>query len=152
MSIEKRNKLLDMTYQIRETREDDFQGVFNLLRQTSLADNNFTEERFSKMLERNRGYCYVAEDSGIIIGNAFGTHDGAFVGYIRKVAVETDYRHHNIATQLITKILEKMDEIPLPLVFVHVKKDNEPSIELFRNIGFEIHDSHYLIDRRFKPK
>jgi len=140
-----------MSYKIRETREDDFLGVSKLLRETNLADN-FTEDRFRKMLERNRGYCYVADDEGRIIGNAFGTHDGAFVGYIRKVAVDASYRHQKVATQLVQQILKKMDELEIPLIFAHVKKENEPSIELFESIGFEVRDSHYLIDRGFKPK
>lgn len=141
-----------MTINIRETREKDFERISALLRSTNLRDSYFTEDKFRKMLKRNRGYCYVAEDDGRIIGSAFATHDGAFRGHIQKVAVVEKYRRQGIASRLMGTIIQKLEEAEIPLIFAHTEKDNKASIKLLESLGFEIRDSHYLIDRGYKPR
>ncbi len=141
-----------MTITIREAREEDFEEISDLLIETNLADSYFTEDRFKKMLERNKGYCYVAETNGHIIGNAFATHDGAFRGYIQKVAVTEKYRRKEIASKLIKTIIGKLEEAEILLIFALVEKSNDPSIKLLQSLGFEIRESHYLIDLAYKPR
>ena len=141
-----------MAFSIRETREEDFEGISALLRDTKLADSYFSEGRFRKMLDRNRGCCYVAEDDSKLIGSAFATHDGAFRGYIQKVAVAKKYIRQGVASKLMEAIIQKLEEAGIPLIFAHAEKGNKPSVELLKSLGFEIRDSHYLIDRGYKPR
>ncbi|MDO8537794.1 MAG: GNAT family N-acetyltransferase [archaeon] len=47
--------------------------------------------------------CFVVEIGRVIVGSGFATHDGAFSGYIQKVAVGKPFRRQKIATQLIQK-------------------------------------------------
>ena len=141
-----------MSIDIRETIEEDFEGISALLRDTNLKDSYFTEDKFRKMLERNRGYCYIAEDDGKIVGSAFAMCDCAFRGYIQKVAVAEEYRRQGVASRLVETIIQKLEEAEIPLIFTHAEKDNKPSIELLKTLGFEIRDSHYLIDRGYKPR
>ena len=131
---------------IRETQEGDYKGISALLTELDLSDSYFTEDRFVRMLERNKGYCYVAEEKGRIIGSAFATHDGAFRAYIRKVAVSEDYRRQGIASGLVRKIVDKLAEAEIPVVFTRVGKHNDQSIELFKSLGFDCRDSQYIMD------
>ncbi|HLC58349.1 MAG TPA: GNAT family N-acetyltransferase [Candidatus Nanoarchaeia archaeon] len=141
-----------MTINLRETREDDFEGIAALLRDTKLIDPYFSSDKFVKMLARNSGYCYVAEDNGKIVGSAFATHDGAFRGHIQKVAVAQEYRRQGVASRLVETIVERFEGIEIPLIFAHADKTNEASIGLLKSLGFEVRDTHYLIDRGYKPK
>ena len=139
-----------MVVNIRVTIESDFEGIASLLKSTNLADNYFTKEKFNMMIERNKGFCFVAEEDKKIVGSVFGNHDGAFRGYIQKIAVSEKYKRQGIASRLIITVLRRLDEIKIPLVFAHAEKNNTASIDLLKSLGFEIRDSHYLIDRGFQ--
>jgi len=141
-----------MAIKIRETREEDFEGIASLLKDTKLADPYFSEEKFRKFLGRNRGYCHVAEDGVKIVGSIFATHDGAFRGYIQKLAVTEEYRRRGVASRLMEITIRRLEETEIPLIFTHVEKGNKPSIELLTSLGFEIRNSHYLVDRGYKPR
>ena len=141
-----------MEVKIRETKETDFEEISNLLKDTGLKDEYFTKEKFDKMLERNKAYCYVAEYNRKIIGSAFAMHDGAFRGYIQKIAVSRGYRRNGVAKSLIKTIIDKLEEIEIPLIFALTEKNNKPSVELLESLGFEVRYSHYLIDKGYKKR
>ncbi len=135
---------------IRETRKKDYSAVEELLKETDLLNVDFHEKKFKRLLMRNKGCCYVAEVDERIIGSAFATHDGAFYGYIYKVAVDKDYQRQGIASKLIERISEELDSLEIKLKFAHVNKKNTASIKLLKSLGFEIRDSHYLMDKGYK--
>lgn len=141
-----------MSINIRETIEEDFEDISALLKDANLRDHYFTRDRLRRMLERNPGLCYVAEDNGKVIGSVFATHDGAFRGHIQKVAVTIGYRRQGIASRLVQTIITKLEEAGIPLIFAHAEKDNLASIDLLHSLGFEIRNSHYLIDRGYKQR
>lgn len=135
---------------IRSTTDKDYAAVRQLLTETGLVDPYFDQDRFEGMLDRNSSFCYVAEISGNVVGNAFGAHDGGFRGYISKVAVGENWRRRGIASGLVKRILEAMDEAKIPLVFSHVEKTNAASLAMLQRSGFQIRDTHYLADRTRK--
>ena len=141
-----------MAVTIRETKIEDYAPIETLLEQAHLKDSYFDEVSFRRMLERNKGFCYVAELEGQVVGTLFGTHDGAFRGYIQKVAVNPDYRQHGIGSDLVRRTIEAFNEFPIPLIFAHIERTNIPSILLFRSLGFEIRDSHLLTDIGYKKR
>lgn len=136
-----------MTFLIRETREEDFGEVAELLEEANLKELYFTRERFRRMLERNKGLCYVAEAEKRIVGTAYGMHDGAFRSYIGKLAVAKEWRKQKIASRLIQTIMKKLEELEISLVFVHIKDDNEASLNLFKSLGFKRRESRYIMDK-----
>ena len=94
----------------------------------------------------------MAELDDKIIGNIFGTHDGAFIGYIYKVAVAKEYRRYGIAYKLINSVVNAFDNLGIDLKFCHIHNDNLASIKLFKKINFEIRDTHKLLDLGYKSK
>lgn len=51
-----------MEIYIRETREDDFRSIKRLIVSENMVDSaRFTEDKFRKMLTKNKGFCFVAE-------------------------------------------------------------------------------------------
>ncbi len=87
----------------------------------------------------------MAEYKGKVIGNVFGVADGAFIEYIRRLAVKDGYRRHGVGKKLVEAVFERFGESGMPLIFANVKKINGPSLKLFKNLGFEVRDSHYLV-------
>lgn len=141
-----------MSVTIRETNEKDFREIDRLLSQSSLKDASFTKEKFKRMLKRCKGACYVAEDAGVIIGNAFGMHDGAFSGYIRKVVVDKNSRRKGIASALMNAIIKKFQKEGIPVAFVHAAKENSASHRLFESLGFEERHTHVIFDKGYEKR
>ncbi|MBI4174623.1 MAG: GNAT family N-acetyltransferase [Candidatus Aenigmarchaeota archaeon] len=135
-----------MNYSIRETRPTDFDAVYNLLEKGKIPISVLNEERFRKLLEKNGDCCFVAEADGIVVGNVFGMHDGAIRGYIGSLAVADDYRRRGIGKALVTKVLNVYKSLEIPRIFAHVEKTNDASIRLFKSLGIEPRETHYLID------
>ena len=140
-----------MSISIRETKDEDFPQISILLKKSKM-DAYITEKKFSDMLIRNKGCCYVAVEEGNIVGSVFGVHDGAFIGYIRKLVVSENYRRKGIATMLAQKVIAEFDKVGIPLIFVHIEKENVPSIALFKSLGFGVKDSHYFMETVHSPK
>ena len=45
-----------------------------------------------------------------------------------------------------------MRDLKIPLIFCHVEKDNRATIGLLKKLGFEIRDTHHLMDLGYKPR
>ncbi len=140
-----------MNISIRETKEDDFSEISALLEQSKM-NAYFTENKFINMLSKNRRCCYVATEGDKIVGSIFGVNDGAFIGYIRKLVVSENHRRNGVASMLTKKVIAIFDEISIPLIFVHIEKENTPSISLFKSLGFGIKDSHYFMETVHNPR
>lgn len=131
----------------RETIQANFDQISTLLEEAKIREPYFTKDRFERMLETNAGFFHVAEDQGKIIGSVFATHDGAFVGYLRKLAVKESYRRQGVASNLVRAAIGKLEEAGIPLIFALVEKTNEASIGLFQSLGFQVRGSYYLIQK-----
>ncbi|MDO8628016.1 MAG: GNAT family N-acetyltransferase [Candidatus Diapherotrites archaeon] len=136
-----------MNVKIRATSTKDFDAVKNILEESNLLQPDFTEKRFSKMLAGKGNCCCVVVLDKKVVGTAFAFNDGAFIGYIRKVAVDINFRRKNIASMLVENVVKKFRAEKIGKVFVHIEKDNLPSLKLFDSIGFQIVKTHYLVDK-----
>ncbi len=139
-----------MNIVIRETNLNDYSGIYKLLDETGLLNINFNEINFNKFLNRNKGFCFVAEIDGRLAGNIFGAHDGAFTGHISKLAVRTKFRRLGIANNLVNEVVKAFDNSSINLKFAHTQKDNLSSIKLFNKLGFSIRDTHLILDLDYK--
>ncbi len=135
-----------MNYIIRQTREEDFEAVAALLMEAGLIMSYFDEKGFRAMLSHNPGFCFVAEADERVVGNVFASHNGAFKGNVEKLAVSGPYRRQGIGFDLLRTAYGALKSAGIPLIYAHVEKANEASIGLFRSAGFQIRDTHYLMD------
>ena len=134
-----------MAFTVRPTRLEDYEAVFGLVHDSGVS-MDFTKDMFRKMLEHNPDCYFVAEADGKIIGNVFGMHDGAFRGYIGSLVVADDYRRQSVASALVENLLDRYRELGLNRVFAHILKSNEASLALFRKLGMNPSDGHYVVD------
>ena len=55
---------------------------------------------------------------------------------IQNLAVKPDYRRQGIAVQLINHVIKRSRISGLQAIFLEVRKNNKPAIELYRRFGF----------------
>ncbi len=81
----------------------------------------------------------VAEDEGGVVGFLEGRlFDGRPpIGYVYFVAVDPDHRRHHAGRLLVEESLKRFRDRGATRVFAAVPEDNEASMALFKNLGFE---------------
>lgn len=95
---------------IRVMNLSDYEQVYQLwLSCAGMGLNNLddSKEGIERFLKRNPDTCFVAETERKIIGVIIAGNDGRR-GYIYHTAVDPDYRHHGIATELVNKVMEAL--------------------------------------------
>lgn len=95
---------------IRVMNLSDYEQVYQLWLSCAgmgLNDLDDSKEGIERFLKRNPDTCFVAETEQKIIGVIIAGNDGRR-GYIYHTAVDPDYRHHGIATELVNKVMEAL--------------------------------------------
>jgi ribosomal protein S18 acetylase RimI-like enzyme len=74
-------------------------------------------------------------------------------GWINRLAVDPRYRRRGIAKKLVAKVEEALAHEGIIIVAALVEAPNEPSLKLFRKLGYEerrdiIYFRKFLRDRR----
>lgn len=95
---------------IRVMNLSDYEQVYQLWLSCAgmgLNDLDDSKEGIERFLKRNPDTCFVAETEQKIIGVIIAGNDGRR-GYIYHTAVDPDYRHHGIATELVNKAMEAL--------------------------------------------
>ncbi len=135
---------------IKQTKLKDYKEIYNLLKAENMLLNNFTKNKFSKMLRRNRNLYFIATDNNKVIGSVFVTYDGGNYVYLYKLIVHKNYRNKGIASLLIKKILDKFKQNKDIWIYCHIHKTNKSSIRVFSKLGFNRRKKHYLFDNSKK--
>ena len=87
---------------------DDYEDVYQLWINTpgmGLNDVDDSPEGIEKYLKRNPNTCFVAKQSGRVVGVILSGHDGRR-GYIHHTAVAMDKRENGIGTALMESALK----------------------------------------------
>jgi [ribosomal protein S18]-alanine N-acetyltransferase len=80
---------------------------------------------------------YVAVHEGGVVGFILLVMHGAFVGYIRTIAVHADWRGHGLGRALIA-FAEQRIHRESPNVFLCVSSFNARARALYERLGFEV--------------
>lgn len=134
---------------------EDYDAVIALWERAGLAfepHGRDSRHAISRQIRSSGHLMFVAEADGQIIGTAFGSHDGR-KGWINRLAVDPRYRRLGLAQQLVKRVEEALTREGLLIVAALVEAPNEPSLSLFRKLGYEerrdiIYFRKFLRDRR----
>ncbi|MDW8031383.1 MAG: GNAT family N-acetyltransferase [Candidatus Bipolaricaulota bacterium] len=125
--------------QIRPMKLEDYDAVIALWQRAGLSfepHGRDSRPSLARQLKDSGHLMFVAEAEGQLIGTVFGSHDGR-KGWINRLAVDPRYRRQGLAQQLIKKAEEALTREGLIIVGALVEASNEPSLELFRKLGYE---------------
>lgn len=136
------NFLLSVRYgerkMIRKMTIRDYEKVYNLWIHTTDIGLNViddSKEGITQYLMRNPNTCFVAEDSGEIIGAIMSGHDGRR-GFIYHAAVNTEYRGRGIGKKLVNSVLAALELEGIHKVALVALKKNVLGNSFWEKSGF----------------
>ncbi|MDE6032295.1 MAG: GNAT family N-acetyltransferase [Oscillospiraceae bacterium] len=123
---------------IRIMTREDYGAVYALwlsCKGMGLNDLDDSEEGISRFLARNPSTCFVAEDSGRVVGAIMAGNDGRR-GYIYHTAVSPEYRKRGIARELVNAALKALEALGINKAALVVFARNEDGNAFWERLGF----------------
>ncbi len=120
----------------------DYEKVYQLwLSCSGMGLNNLddSKEGIERFLKRNPETCFVAEESGKIIGVVMAGNDGRR-GYIYHTAVSPDYRNKGIATELVKKTMNTLKNLGINKTALVVFSENSVGNAFWEKMGFNLRE------------
>ena len=123
--------------QIRKMTPDDYEQAYDLWLKSGNGLNDIDDSKpgIEKYLKRNPNTCFVAEDSGKIIGAIMSGHDGRR-GFIGHTAVIASERKKGVGTALVNSAVEALTAEGITKVALLVFVDNSPGNKFWEKMGF----------------
>lgn len=117
---------------------EDYHGVYELWSNTPGVGINDIDDSYDgilKYLIRNPSSCFVAEETGEIIGVIMSGHDGRR-GFIYHTAVRLDCRGKGVGTALVNAAIEALRNEGIIKVALVVFYTNENGNTFWEKLGF----------------
>jgi len=127
---------------IRKLTIADYDKVYALwLSCKGMGLNNLDDSRngIERFLKRNPETCFVAENSGEVIGVIIAGNDGRR-GYIYNIAVNPEYRRKGIAKALVNSALKALRDLGINKTALVVFERNADGNAFWESIGFTSRD------------
>ncbi|MCX4356945.1 MAG: GNAT family N-acetyltransferase [Oscillospiraceae bacterium] len=127
---------------IRKLTIADYDKVYALwLSCKGMGLNNLDDSRngIERFLKRNPETCFVAENSGEVIGVIIAGNDGRR-GYIYHIAVNSEYRRKGIAKALVNSALKALRDLGINKTALVVFERNADGNAFWESIGFTSRD------------
>lgn len=134
------------TYALRKFKLNDLQKVMEINR-TCLPEN-YTDFFFVDLYRRFPETFIVAEANAEVVGyimcrvevglGSLGLSGLVKKGHVVSVAVTPEHRRKGIGEALVTSAMEAMRQYNAKQCYLEVRVTNEPAIELYKKLGFEI--------------
>ncbi|GAA1279192.1 ribosomal protein S18-alanine N-acetyltransferase [Saccharothrix xinjiangensis] len=123
-------------------RHEDAARCAEIERELFPGDDPWSEQAFRSELDNGNFYVGAYSDGQLIGYAGLGLND--FESSVHTLAVDEDFQGGGVGKTLLRALLAKADEAGLP-VFLEVRTDNVPAINLYLAHGFE----HLGMRRRY---
>ncbi len=127
---------------IRKLTIADYDKVYALwlsCKGMGLNDLDDSRNGIERFLKRNPETCFVAENSGEVIGVIIAGNDGRR-GYIYHIAVNPEYRRKGIAKALVNSALKALRDLGINKTALVVFERNADGNAFWESIGFTSRD------------
>lgn len=127
---------------IRLMTIEDYDAVYQLwLSCAGMGLNNLDDSRkgIARFLKRNPDTCFTAVEGEKVIGVIMAGNDGRR-GYIYHTAVHPDYRRQGIASALVDRTVQTLQNIGIHKVALVVFERNQDGNRFWENEGFIIRE------------
>jgi ribosomal protein S18 acetylase RimI-like enzyme len=142
-------KILIRTFEI-----SDYEQVINLWQLSRLPlklKGRDSRAQLEQQIKFDQVIFLVAEKEGKVIGTVLATHDGR-KGWINRLAVEPAYRRQGLGKQLVKRAEEELEKKGLPMFAALIEENNLASINLFGELGYELHPEIKYFTRKKFPE
>ena len=102
------------------------------------GDDPWPEVAFVRELAAGHNRYVAARVEGTLVGYAGIARLGRVAPFeyeIHTIGVDPAYQRHGIGRAMMTRLLDEVG--PDGVVYLEVRTDNEPALELYRSLGFE---------------
>lgn len=134
--------------EIREMTIHDYEpmvALWNRIEGLALSDAD-SKENVEAYLRRNKGFSFVCEQDGTIIGTILCGHDGRR-GFIYHVAVDPGYRKQKIGNRLVQKSLAKLREEGIGKCHIFVIEENTVGNAFWASEGWEKRSGFFVYSK-----
>lgn len=95
-----------------------------------------SEEGICRCLKHNKGFSYIAEDNGSIVGAVLNGQDGRR-GYVYHLVVKEEYRKHGIAKHLLKITEDTMRGAGIHKLALFVLNDNKDAQDVYIKLDWQ---------------
>ncbi len=127
---------------IRKMLISDYEDVYALwMSCAGMGLNNLDDSRvgIDKFLKRNPDTCFVAVDNKKVVGVIMTGNDGRR-GYVYHTSVHPDFRKQGIATKLVERAMNALEELGVNKVALVVFERNETGNAFWEKAGFTVRE------------
>ena len=144
------NGSIPFRFGIRKFLIEDYDDVMELWREAGLPHKprgRDCKDSIAREVEQANAVFLVAEKDGVVVGSAFGTHDGR-KGWINRVAVAPKYRRQGVAESLVRQVERHLRDMGIRITACLIEDWNKESMEFFERIGYQRHHDIYYFTKR----
>jgi ribosomal protein S18 acetylase RimI-like enzyme len=137
-----------LEFNIRPMRKSDYASALALWKSLpGLGLSGVDEEtQIHHFLDKNPDTCFVAAESGKIIGTILGGSDERR-GYIYHLAVASEYQKFGLGRSLVNRCLTALKSQGLQKCHIFVIKDNLEGMKFWEHIGWTRRDDILVMSR-----
>ncbi|MDD7740970.1 MAG: GNAT family N-acetyltransferase [Fusicatenibacter sp.] len=131
-----------MSTEIRKMHANDYEDVYRLwtsCKGMGLNNLDDSEIGIGNFLRRNPDTCFVAAESGKIVGAILVGSDGRR-GYIYHTAVHPDFRKKGIGSLLVEQAVNSLKKIGIHKAALVVFNRNENGNQFWEKMGFTVRE------------
>jgi ribosomal protein S18 acetylase RimI-like enzyme len=85
----------------------------------------------------------------IIVSFGYSVEMGGIIGFIDEFYIRTNVRGRGLDGEVLRSLMPALAGYGVKALRLEVGKDNETAMRLYSKLGFETHDNHQLMTRRF---
>jgi L-2,4-diaminobutyric acid acetyltransferase len=123
---------------IRKATQEDFLDVHRFTAGCPLMEN-YPEHVYKIILRYFGDYCFIAKDSGQIIGFTMGIVPWSFPGtfFLWDIGVSPSYERQGIGGKLVGEVENELRKLGFKRIEVTIDPVNLPSQKLFEKMGYQ---------------
>ena len=139
---------------IREFRIEDYDVVITLWDDVGLPyrpEGRDSRQRIENEIRQETSIFLIAEMNTKLVGTVLGTHDGR-KGWINRLAVDHEFRRHNIARRLVTEVEDRLSRLGIDIIACLIEGWNVESMQVFQRLGYEKYPEIVYFSKRRSPE
>ena len=130
--------------------EENYQQLIQLWQEAKLPykpKGRDSQTSISDSLENKNLRILLAYQNSELIGSVIVSHDNR-KGWINRLAVHPRYWHQGIASKLIKKAEQILQDMNIEIYACLIKDWNQASLQLFKKNGYTLHDDITYLTKR----